>query len=58
MGVDDNELVQNTLDKRRVTTTSPLYFGGFPAGFLVVDENVGTQMHFSGCLGDVTVNGR
>lgn len=44
--------------KKRIDTTSPLYFGGAPPGFNIISENVGTKVQYVGCIGDVTVNNR
>ena len=43
--------------RRRIVTTSPLYFGGVPPGYAIVSQNVGSERGFGGCIGDVTVNG-
>jgi len=52
-------MVKTTIEgKRRIKTTTPLYFGGVPPGYSIVPANVGTETHFIGCIGDVTVNGK
>ncbi len=58
LDVDDSEMVKTRGDgRRRIVTTSPLYFGGVPPGYAIVSQNVGTETRFIGCIGDVTVNG-
>ena len=58
LNVDDSDVVQITMKgKKRITTTSPLYFGGYPAGYTIRPENTATTQRFIGCVGDVTVNG-
>ena len=57
--VDASEFVETSYknDPRRITTNSPLFFGGMMVGSAVVLSNTdGVQTSFSGCIGDVTVN--
>ena len=57
--VDDLETVKTRIQgKKRITTTTPLYFGGVRPGFNLIDENVGTKVQYTGCIGDVTVNNK
>ena len=59
MDVDDSEMVKTRMEgRRRIKTTLPLYLGGVPNAQTLVVENVGSQQHFRGCIGDVTINGR
>lgn len=58
LDVDDSEMVKiRSEGRRRIVTTSPLFFGGVPPGYEVVSQNVATEKRFVGCIGDVTVNG-
>ena len=58
LDVDDTEMVNKRTDgRRRIVTTSPLYFGGVPPGYAIVSSNVAAERTFVGCIGDVTVNG-
>lgn len=57
LDVDQENLRSSITGKRLIETTSPLYFGGVRPGYAIVRENVGTQTHFIGCIGDVRVNG-
>ncbi len=58
LDVDDSEQVRTSSGgRRRIVTTSPIYFGGVPPGYAIVSQNVGTERTFQGCIGDVTVNG-
>jgi len=55
--LDDVETIRIIIDgKERLLTTSPLYIGGVPSSYTIVNENVGTRTHFVGCVGDVTIN--
>ena len=62
LDIDDSEMVKikyNGAGKKRVTTTTPLYFGGIPPGFPINSVNVnGIDTSLLGCIGDVTINGK
>ena len=59
LGVDDKTPVKAKYDRplaRKIKTDTPLYFGGVPPGYTIISENIGSSVHFIGCIGDVTVN--
>ena len=57
LDIDDKETISESYEgRRRMATTSYLYFGGMP--FRPADANVGTSANFIGCVGDVTINGK
>jgi laminin alpha 3/5 len=56
LDIDDREMISGSYDgKRRMDTTSYLYFGGLP--FRPADNNAAAIVNYYGCIGDVTVNG-
>jgi hypothetical protein len=56
LDIDDKESISESYEgRRRMATTSYLYFGGLP--FRPLDGNVGSAVSYVGCIGDVTVNG-
>ena len=60
LDIDDTEMVKTKAQgRKKLVTTSPLYFGGLPPGYRLIPDNVATQRHrFIGCIGDVTIQGR
>ena len=44
--------------RKRLITTSPVYFGGVPPTYRLSKENIPTMHRFIGCIGDVTMQGR
>ena len=61
MNIDDVDTLSKRYQggKKKMVTTTPLYFGGYPNGFVFDGDNLaGIDSSFIGCIGDVTVNGK
>ena len=61
LNIDDIESLSTKYQggKKKMVTTTPLYFGGLPPGIIVNEDNLaGIDSSFIGCVGDVTVNGK
>lgn len=59
LDIDDKSMVTTKYEgKKRIETTSPLYFGGIPPGIIINPSNVNSiDNSLVGCIGDVTING-